>query len=56
LLGRNGVANDLKSIMGMVGRRQGSIAYAGKETIGLPSNALRAWDRLLPCGARIFAS
>ncbi|MDX1725547.1 MAG: ABC transporter ATP-binding protein [Pseudomonas sp.] len=38
LLGRNGSGRStiLKSIMGMVGRRTGSIMINGKETIGLP--------------------
>jgi branched-chain amino acid transport system ATP-binding protein len=42
LLGRNGAGKTttLKSVMGMVARRSGSIRYAGKETIGLPSNAI----------------
>ena len=42
LLGRNGVGKTttLKSIMGMVGRRQGSIAFEGVETIGLASNRI----------------
>src|SRR5262245_31170388 len=35
LLGRNGVGKTttLKSVMGMVGRREGSIAFEGRETI-----------------------
>jgi branched-chain amino acid transport system ATP-binding protein len=42
LLGRNGAGKTttLKSIIGMVGRRSGSICYAGTETIDLPSNAI----------------
>ena len=42
LLGRNGAGKTttLKSIMGMVGRRTGSIQFEGKETIRLPSNAI----------------
>ena len=38
LLGRNGAGKTttLKSIIGMVGRRQGSIKFAGTETIRLP--------------------
>ena len=41
LLGRNGAGKTttLKSIMGMVGRREGSISFAGRQTIRLPSNA-----------------
>src|SRR2546427_8994911 len=40
LLGRNGAGKTttLKSIMGMVGRRRGSVTVNGGETIGLPSN------------------
>src|SRR5437763_14438390 len=42
LLGRNGAGKTttLKSIMGMVGRREGSIKYEQKEIIRLPSNAI----------------
>src|SRR5437660_11826332 len=42
LLGRNGAGKTttLKSIMGMVGRRQGSIKFNGTETNRLPSNAI----------------
>src|SRR5438046_4527103 len=42
LLGRNGAGKTttLKSIIGMVGRREGSIKYEGKELIRLPSNAI----------------
>src|SRR5262245_15038862 len=42
LLGRNGAGKTttLKSIMGMVGRRQGSIVFKGTETIGLASNKI----------------
>ena len=42
LLGRNGAGKTttLKSVMGMVGRRDGSIKLAGTETIRLPSNAI----------------
>ena len=45
LLGRNGAGKTttLKSIMGMVGRRQGSIRFKGSETIGLPRTASPAW-------------
>jgi len=40
LLGRNGAGKTttLKSIMGMVGRRAGSIAFEGRETVALPSS------------------
>src|SRR4051812_19984466 len=42
LLGRNGAGKTttLKSLMGMVGRRQGSSKLKGMETIGLPSNRI----------------
>jgi branched-chain amino acid transport system ATP-binding protein len=42
LLGRNGAGKTttLKSIMGMVARRAGSIRFEGRETIRLPSNAV----------------
>jgi branched-chain amino acid transport system ATP-binding protein len=42
LLGRNGAGKTttLKAIMGMVGRRTGSVTYEGKETITLPSNRI----------------
>ena len=40
LLGRNGAGKTttLKSIMGMVGRREGSIVFEGRETVSFPSN------------------
>ena len=42
LLGRNGAGKTttLKSIMGMVGRRRGSVTFDGRETIGWPSNRI----------------
>ena len=42
LLGRNGAGKTttLKAIMGVVGRREGSIAFEGRETIALPSNRI----------------
>jgi|SRR5579871_3214855 branched-chain amino acid transport system ATP-binding protein len=42
LLGRNGVGKTttLKSIMGIVERRAGSVRFEGCETIGLPSDAI----------------
>jgi len=42
LLGRNGAGKTttMKSIMGIVGRREGSIAFDGTETIRLPSNRI----------------
>jgi branched-chain amino acid transport system ATP-binding protein len=42
LLGRNGAGrtSTLKSILGLVGRRSGSIKVHGQETIGLPSHRI----------------
>jgi len=42
LLGRNGAGKTttLKSIMGIVGRRRGSIRLAGRELVDLPSNRI----------------
>src|SRR4029077_6844022 len=42
LLGRNGVGKTttLKAIMGMVDQRKGSARFEGRETIGLPSDAI----------------
>ena len=42
LLGRNGAGKTttMKSIMGIVGRREGSISLDGEETIRLPSNRI----------------
>src|SRR5215468_1719704 len=42
LLGRNGAGKTttLKAIMGMVPRRTGSVRFAGKELIGLPSHRI----------------
>ncbi len=42
LLGRNGAGKTttLKSIMGVIGKRKGSVVMEGKETIGLPSRAI----------------
>jgi branched-chain amino acid transport system ATP-binding protein len=42
LLGRNGVGKTttLKSVMGMVGKRTGSVRFEGTETISLPSNRI----------------
>ncbi len=59
LLGRNGAGKTttLKSIMGIVPRRTGSIVYDGEETIGLASNRIArrgiAW---CPEERGIFAS
>ena len=42
LLGRNGVGKTttLKSIMGIVDKRAGSVSFAGRETVGQPSNVI----------------
>ncbi|MBN9085699.1 MAG: ABC transporter ATP-binding protein [Reyranella sp.] len=42
LLGRNGAGKTttLKSIMGIVEKRAGSVTFAGQETIGQPSNVI----------------
>ena len=42
LLGRNGAGKTttLKSIMGIVGKRTGSITFGGKETVGQPSDRI----------------
>ncbi len=42
LLGRNGAGKTttLKSIMGVIGKRKGSVTLEGAETIGLPSRAI----------------
>jgi branched-chain amino acid transport system ATP-binding protein len=59
LLGRNGAGKTttLKSIMGMVGRREGSITYEGRETIGLPPNRIaRLGIAFCPEERGIFAS
>jgi len=59
LLGRNGAGKTttLKAIMGMVGRRSGSVAYDGHETIGLPSNRIaRLGLAFCPEERGIFAS
>ena len=59
LLGRNGAGKTttLKSIMGMVGRREGSIRYQSKETIRMTSNAIaRLGIAFCPEERGIFAS
>ena len=59
LLGRNGAGKTttLKSIMGMVGRRAGSIKFNGRETIGLASNRIaRLGIAFCPEERGIFAS
>jgi branched-chain amino acid transport system ATP-binding protein len=59
LLGRNGAGKTttLKSIMGMVGRRDGSIRFKGTETIRLASNRIaRLGIAFCPEERGIFAS
>jgi branched-chain amino acid transport system ATP-binding protein len=59
LLGRNGAGKTttLKSIMGMVGRREGSVRFEGRETIGLASNRIaRLGMAFCPEERGIFAS
>ena len=59
LLGRNGAGKTttLKSIMGIVGQRTGSVRFEGRELIGLPSNQIaRAGIALCPEERGIFAS
>jgi branched-chain amino acid transport system ATP-binding protein len=59
LLGRNGVGKTttLKSIMGMVEQRTGSVLFDGRELIRLPSDAIaRAGVAICPEERGIFAS
>jgi branched-chain amino acid transport system ATP-binding protein len=59
LLGRNGAGKTttLKSIMGMVGRREGSVVFQGKDLISLPSNEIaRLGIALCPEERGIFSS
>jgi branched-chain amino acid transport system ATP-binding protein len=59
LLGRNGAGKTttLKSIMGIVGKRTGSVRFEGRELIGLASNTIaRAGIALCPEERAIFAS
>jgi branched-chain amino acid transport system ATP-binding protein len=59
LLGRNGAGKTttLKAIMGMVGKRTGSVRFEGKELIKLPSNRIaRAGIAICPEERGIFAS
>ncbi|HKA42248.1 MAG TPA: ABC transporter ATP-binding protein [Burkholderiales bacterium] len=59
LLGRNGAGKTttLKSIMAMVGRREGSIAFEGHETVALTSNKIaRLGIAFCPEERGIFAS
>jgi branched-chain amino acid transport system ATP-binding protein len=59
LLGRNGAGKTttLKSIMGIVAQRTGSVAFEGRELIGRPSNEIaRAGIAFCPEERGIFAS
>jgi len=59
LLGRNGAGKTttLKSIMGIVGQRKGSVRFEGRELIGLSSNAIaRRGIAFCPEERGIFAS
>ena len=59
LLGRNGAGKTttMKSIMGLVPRREGSIAFRGQETIRMrPDGVARAGIALCPEERGIFAS
>ncbi len=59
LLGRNGAGKTttMKAIMGLVGRREGSIRYRETETIALrPDLIARAGIALCPEERGIFAS
>jgi branched-chain amino acid transport system ATP-binding protein len=59
LLGRNGAGKTttLKSIMGLVPRREGSIAYRGAETIRMmPNHVARAGIAFCPEERGIFGS
>jgi len=59
LLGRNGAGKTttLKSVMGMVARREGSVSYDGIETVRLPSNRIaRLGIAFCPEERGIFAS
>jgi len=59
LLGRNGAGKSttLKSIMGILPKRQGAVTFNGRELIGLPSRAIaRAGIAYCPEERGIFAS
>jgi branched-chain amino acid transport system ATP-binding protein len=59
LLGRNGAGKTttLKAIMGIVGKRSGSVAFAGRETIALASDRIaRLGMAICPEERAIFAS
>jgi len=59
LLGRNGAGKTttLKAIMGILSKRKGSVSFAGKELIALPSRAIaRAGIAFCPEERGIFSS
>jgi branched-chain amino acid transport system ATP-binding protein len=59
LLGRNGAGKTttLKSVMGIVGQRKGSVKFEGKELVGLSSNVIaRTGIAFCPEERGIFAS
>jgi branched-chain amino acid transport system ATP-binding protein len=59
LLGRNGAGKTttLKAIMGIIGKRKGSVQFAGRELIGLPARAIaRLGIAFCPEERGIFAS
>ncbi len=59
LIGRNGAGKTttLKSIMGIVGQRKGSVTFAGREIVGLPSHRIaRLGLAFCPEERGIFAS
>ena len=59
LLGRNGAGKTttIKSIMGMVNKRSGSVSYEGQEIISWPSNKIaRAGIAICPEDRGIFSS
>jgi branched-chain amino acid transport system ATP-binding protein len=59
LLGRNGAGKTttLKSVMGIIGQRQGSVRFEGRELIGLSSNTIaRHGIAFCPEERGIFAS
>ncbi len=59
LLGRNGAGKTttMRSIMGLVGQRQGSVSFDGRETIGLQANQVaRLGLAFCPEERGIFAS
>jgi branched-chain amino acid transport system ATP-binding protein len=59
LLGRNGAGKTttLKAIMGILGKRSGSVSFDGRELIGLPARAIaRTGIAICPEERGIFAS